>query len=91
MSQNKEFAQKLMEHEGYQRPIIAFKLTDEEPKNAENYGDDQTFLCAIVTEVWDGSKPVYVTKKNCLCGGAVYCGLGQRPVVNPNFVQQPIV
>ena len=72
MSKSSEFAQKLKDHEGYERPIIAFKLTDEEPKNAENYGDDMSFLCAIVAEVYEGRKPLYVTNKNCLCGGAVF-------------------
>jgi len=85
MSQNREFAQKLKEHEGYERPIIAFKLTDEEPQNAECYGDDMSFLCAIVAEVYDGRKPLYMTNKNCLCGGAAYCGLGQRPVSKEEF------
>ena len=85
MSRNKELAQKLKEHEGYQRPIIAFKLTDEEPQNAECYGDDMSFLCAIVAEVYEGRKPLYITNKNIICGGAVYSGLGQRPVVKEEF------
>ena len=37
MSKNKEYAKRLQEMEGYERKIIAFKLYDEIPKNAEHY------------------------------------------------------
>ena len=52
MSKNKEYAQQLKEMEGYERKIIAFKLTDEIPEYATAYGDDISFHCAIVGEVW---------------------------------------
>ena len=54
MSTNKEYAKKLMEMEGYERPIIAFKLCDEVPEHVEPYGDEVSFFCAMVKEVWEG-------------------------------------
>lgn len=86
MSKNKEYAKRLRELEGYERKIIAFKLYDEVPKNAEPYGDDVSFLCAIVAEVWEeGRKPFYVTNKNSLCGGALYSGIGNRKIQKEEF------
>ena len=78
MSKNREYAQKLMEMEGYDRKIIAFKLTDTEPADIEPYGDDFSFYCAIVAEVWEGRKPFYITNKNAMCGGSVYSGIGMK-------------
>ncbi|MCK5011889.1 MAG: DUF169 domain-containing protein, partial [Deltaproteobacteria bacterium] len=69
MSKNKEYAQRLKEKEDYQRKIVAFKLLDETPKNTDFYGDDFSFYCAIVAEIWEGRKPFYITTKNILCGG----------------------
>lgn len=67
--------------EGYERRIIAFKLCDEIPPNVEPYGDDFSFHCAIVTEMWEEEKkPFYSTNQNVLCGGAVYSGIGNRKI-----------
>jgi len=86
MSKNKEYAKRLKEMEGYERKIIAFKHFDEVPQNAEPYGDDISFYCAIVAEVWEeGRKPFYITNKNVLCGGAVYSGLGNRKMTKEDF------
>ena len=82
MSKNKEYAKTLMEQEGYTRPILAFKLIDEEPKGdselIESYGDEISFLCSITAEAWDRDKPLCISNINILCGGAVYCGLGTK-------------
>ena len=81
MSKNQEYAKKLKDIEGYERKIIAFKLCDEVPENTESYGDDISFECAIVAEIWEETrKPFYITNKNILCGGAVYSGLGNRKI-----------
>ena len=86
MSKNKEYAERLKELEGYTRKIIAFKLCDELPENVEPYGDDVSFLCAVVAEVWEeGRKPFYVTNKNSLCGGALYSGIGNRRIEKDEF------
>jgi len=86
MSKNREYAERLKELEGYSRKIIAFKLCDEVPENVEPYGDDVSFLCAIVAEVWDeGRKPFYVTNNNSLCGGALYSGIGNRRIEKEEF------
>ena len=85
MSKNKEYAKRLKEMEGYERKIIAFKLYDEVPKDAESYGDDISFFCAICAEVWDGKKPFYLTNKNIVCGGAVYSGLGTKKLTKEEF------
>jgi uncharacterized protein (DUF169 family) len=86
MSKNKEYARKLKEMEGYEKKIIAFKLCDEVPKNAEPYGDDISFYCAMIAEVWEeGRKPFYITNKNIVCGGAVYSGLGCRRMKKEDF------
>ena len=85
MSNNKEYAKKLMEMEGYERPIIAFKLCDEVPEHVEPYGDEVSFFCAMIKEVWGGRKPFYVTNKNILCAGAVYTGLGNRRITKEDF------
>ena len=85
MSKNKEYAKRLQEMEGYERKIIAFKLYDEIPKNAEHYGDDVSFLCAICSEVWEGRKPFYVTKENVMCGGSVYAGIGSRKMSKEEY------
>ncbi len=85
MSNNKELAQKLYDHEGYKRKIIAYKLCDEIPGYAEPYGNDISFLCAIAAEIWDGRKPFCITNQNILCGGAVYAGLGSRKLSKEDF------
>ncbi|MDX1778599.1 MAG: DUF169 domain-containing protein, partial [Thermodesulfobacteriota bacterium] len=86
MGKNREYAERLKELEGYTRKIIAFKLCDEVPKNVEPYGDDLSFLCAIVAEVWEeGRKPFYVTNNNSLCGGALYSGIGNRRIEKEEF------
>ena len=85
MSKNKEYAQRFKEM-GYARKVIAFKDCDEVPENAEPYGDDISFHCAITAEVWEeGRKPFYITNKNILCGGAVYSGLGNRRIEKEEF------
>jgi uncharacterized protein (DUF169 family) len=86
MGKNKEYAERLKEMEGYERKIIAFKLCDQVPQNAEPYGDDFSFYCAIVGEIWEeGRKPFYVTNKNIMCGGAVHSGLGARKITKEEF------
>jgi uncharacterized protein (DUF169 family) len=86
MGKNKEYAERLKEMEGYERKIIAFKLCDEVPENIEYYGDDFSFYCAIVGEVWEeGRKPFYINNKNILCGGAVYTGLGNKKIIKEEF------
>ena len=86
MGKNKEYAKRLYEMEGYERKLIAFKLCDEIPKNVEPYGDDFSFYCAIVAEIWEeGRKPFYVTNKNIMCGGAVYTGLGVKKMTKEDF------
>lgn len=85
MTTNKEYAQRLMEMEGYDRKIVAFKMTDTEPTDAESYGSDVSFLCAIAAEPWDREGPFYITNKNILCGGAVYGGLGTRRLDKESF------
>ena len=75
MGKNREYAERLNQIEGIERKVIAFKLVDEIPENAEPYGDDVSFHCAVTAEAWEeGRKPFYVTNKNILCGGAVYSG-----------------
>jgi len=86
MGNNKEYADILTKHEGYTRDIIAFKLCDTPPEYAESYGDDISFECAMIAEVWDGrEKPFYITNKNILCGGAVYSGIGNRKMSKEDF------
>jgi len=85
MSKNKEYAKRLKELEGYERDIIAFKLVDEIPKGIEYYGDDVSFMCGIVNEVWQGRKCLYITNKNVLCGGAVYAGIGNKKSTHEEF------
>jgi len=86
MNKNKEYAKRLKEMEGYERKIIAFKLCDEVPPDVEPYGDDFSFYCAIVGEVWEESRrPFYITNKNIMCGGGVHSGLGARPMTKEDF------
>ena len=86
MGHNSAYAKKLKEHEGYTRDIIAFKLCDEPPQDVEPYGDDISFMCAIVGEIWEGRRmPFYITNKNVLCGGAVYSGIGNKPMTREDF------
>lgn len=84
-SMHKEYAKRLKEMEGYERPIIAFKLVDEIPKDIEYYGDDTNFLCGIVAEMLEGRKPFYLTNKNVMCGGSVYAGIGQKKMTKEDF------
>ncbi len=85
MSKNKEYAQRIKEM-GYERRVVTFKDCDEVPENAEPYGDDISFHCAIAAEVWEeGRKPFYITNKNILCGGALYSGIGNRRVEKEDF------
>ena len=86
MNKNKEYAKRLKEMEGYERKIIAFKLCDEAPEDVEPYGDDFSFYCAIVAEIWEeGRKPFYITNKNIMCGGGVHSGLGVRPMIKEDL------
>ncbi|MEI6128085.1 MAG: DUF169 domain-containing protein [Pseudomonadota bacterium] len=85
MTTNKEFAQRLKELEGYERDIIAYKLCDDIPRDAESYGDDISFECAMIAEIWDGKKAFYITNKNVLCGGAVYSGIGNKRMTKEDF------
>ena len=85
MSKNKEYAKRLMEMEEYERKIIAFKLCDEVPENVEPYGDEGTFICAMVKEVWAGRPPFYINNKNVLCAGAVYSGIGNKKMTKEDF------
>ena len=85
MGKNKEYAKRLQEMEGYKRKIVAFKLCDEVPENAECYGDDFSFYCGIVAELWEGRKPFYINNKNIMCGGAVYSGLGVKKMTKEDF------
>jgi len=71
---------------GYARPVIAFKNVDHQPADAVPYGDDISFHCAIAAEVWqDRPTPFYITNANVLCGGALYSGIGNRPVSADEF------
>ena len=86
MGKNKEYAQRLKEMEGYERDILAIKLCDEIPENAESYGEDFSFECAIFAELWEkDKKPVCLNNKNILCGGAVYSGLGCKKLSKEDF------
>lgn len=86
MSKNKECARRLKEMEGYERKIIAFKLCDEVPEDVEFYGDDFSFYCAIVAEIWEEDrKPFYISNKNIMCGGGIHSGLGSRPLSKEEF------
>lgn len=85
MGKNKDYAQRLKEHEGYTRDIIAFKHCDEPPAGIEPYGDDVSFECAMIAEIWDRKKPFYITNKNVLCGGAVYSGIGNKKMTKEDF------
>jgi uncharacterized protein (DUF169 family) len=76
----------LKEMEGYERDILAIKHTDTVPDYATPYGDDVSFECAIFAEVWEaGKKPICITNKNVMCGGAVYSGLGNKPMTKEDF------
>jgi uncharacterized protein (DUF169 family) len=88
MSKNKEYAAFLKKHEGYTRDIIAYKLCDTPPDYADSYGDDVSFECAMIPEVWDGKegkKPFYIINRNVLCGGAVYSGIGNKKMTKEDF------
>ncbi len=85
MGKYREYAEKLTEMEDYRRKIIGFRLCDVPPDNAENYGDDVSFLCAIAAEVWEGKKPFYISTRNVLCGGAVYAGIGANNITKEEF------
>lgn len=85
MKPNVKYAQMLKNEEGYQREILAFKRTNEEPVDAQSYGTDISFLCAMVQEVWDEGKTLCVSNTNVVCGGALYAGIGQRKLNKEDF------
>lgn len=85
MENNREYARRLKESEGYTRDIIAFKLCDALPAGVEPYGDDLSFHCALVADVWEGRTPFYLTGKNVLCGGAVHSGMVSRTLTKEEF------
>lgn len=85
MSKNRDYAARFKEM-GCTRKVIAFKLCDEVPPGAEDYGEGQSFLCAITAEAWEeGRKPFYITSHNSLCGGPVYAGIGSRRIEKEEF------
>ena len=84
MGKTREYAQRLRES-GYARKAIAFKLSDAVPENVESYGNAQSFHCAVVAEIWDGRPPLYLTRENILCGGALYSGMGHRRIAKEEF------
>ena len=57
MASNVDYAKALVEKEGYEKPIVAFRLTDDEPKEMESYGTGVSFLCAMVAEAWAREEP----------------------------------
>ncbi|MFC1669866.1 DUF169 domain-containing protein [Spirochaetota bacterium] len=85
MSKNKDYAKKLKDLEGYERGILAFKLSDEEPEGMDSYGDDESFLCAITAEAWDRDKPFYITAHNVICGGQIYAGIGPKKIEKDEY------
>ena len=86
MSKNREYDEYLKKHEGYAREIIAYKLCDSPPEYAESYGEDVSFECAMIAEVWGGrEKPFYIRNTNVLCGGAVYSGIGNKKMTKEDF------
>lgn len=85
MKKNEEYALNLMEKEGYDRPIIAFKLCNTIPQNVEYYGDEVSFLCAMVAEIWKGRESFYITNKNVICGGNLYAGIGMQHMSKEQF------
>ena len=85
MTKNKEYAEQFKAM-GYQRQVIAFKICNDIPPGAEDYGDAMSFMCAITAEVWEkGRKPFCITSKNSLCGGPVYAGIGSRKIEKEEF------
>lgn len=85
MSTHKEYAEQFRAM-GCTRKVIAFKLCNEVPTDAEDYGDGQSFMCAITAEAWeDGRTPFYITANNSLCGGPVYAGIGARTIDKEEF------
>ncbi len=85
MSKNKEYAEQFKAM-GYKRKVIAFKLCNDIPPGAEEYGDAMSFMCAITAEAWEeGRKPFYITADNSLCGGPLYAGIGGRKVDKEEF------
>jgi uncharacterized protein (DUF169 family) len=86
MSKNKEYAKSLKEMEGFTRKAIAFKLCDKVPENVEPYGDELSFYCGILGEIWEEDRtPFYLTRNNILCGGALYSGFGNRKMMKEEF------
>jgi len=85
MGANADYARRLTEHEKYSRDIIAFKHSDSPPEHIAHYGDDVSFECAMIAEIWDNKKPFYITNKNVLCGGAVYSGIGNKRMTKEDF------
>ena len=85
MGKNKEYAKQLQAATCSNYLIIAFKLCDEVPEKAGVSGDDFSFYCAIVAEIWEGRKPFYISNKNIMCGGAVYTGLGVKRLTKEEF------
>jgi len=80
MSLSSDYAKQLMEKVEFERDILGFKVTDEEPKNIPYYGDDMSMMCAIAAEAWEKEGPFYFTRNNCVCGGTLYGGIGTRKV-----------
>jgi len=85
MGKNRHYAEQFRQM-GYTRNVIAFKRCDEIPPGVEDYGDGQSFLCAITAEAWEeGRKPFCITNRNSLCGGSVYAGIGSRKLDKEEF------
>lgn len=85
MKPNRMYAETLKKQEKYERDILAIKLTDDLPEDAEPYGDNVSFLCAMVAEVWAEKKTLVLTNKNVVCGGGVYAGIGTKKLTEEDF------
>jgi uncharacterized protein (DUF169 family) len=79
-----EYATFLQETEGYKRKVLGLRRSNTVPEGAKAY-DGMTFLCYEATASMDREGLTAIGRQNIVCGGAVYCGIGNRRLTKADF------
>ena len=86
LAKSAEYAKFLQETEGYKRKILGIRRTNTRPEGVQAF-EGMTFPCYEATASLDRDGLTCITRNNVVCGGAVYCGVGNRRLSKSDFDQ----
>jgi uncharacterized protein (DUF169 family) len=79
-----EYAKFLQETEGYKRKVLGVKRSNTIPEGLSTY-EGMSFLCYEATASLGKDELTCITRNNVVCGGATYCGIGNRKLSKSDF------